>query len=121
MDVPNDLGADGAALWTSVTAEIELNPSELEQLRAACRAADMVAELTAALVGEPMTARGSMGQLITHPLIQERRMWDAQLGTLLRGLKIPDKPDSEIDLARKRNRSEQNRANVSVRYKRGGI
>ena len=86
--VPKGLGA-GAALWRAIVAKFDLRPDELVWLEMACRAQDRIVEMREAR-GGALTAKGSMGQLIAHPLLQEERAHEAQIAALLARLKLPD-------------------------------
>ena len=80
---------EGATLWRAITGEYTLRPDELVWLEQACRAQDRIAEMREAR-GSALTATGSMGQLIAHPLLQEERAHEAQIAALLARLKLPD-------------------------------
>ncbi len=89
---PAGLKARGRALWVSIDSAFELRPDELVVLESASKTADLVAEIEAALVGEPLTVPGSMGQMREHPLLSELRQQRAGLARLLAQLKLPDDP-----------------------------
>ncbi|WP_433331846.1 hypothetical protein [Spirillospora sp. CA-294931] len=115
------LGTRGAGLWNSVTewAE-ELRPDELEILSAACRTADHIAAMEAALEGEGLTVRGSQGQPVIHPLVSELRFYRAALATHLRALRVPDAEDDAdvlpMTVRRKLTRSEAGRVAAIARH-----
>lgn len=88
---PTGLGPAGSALWRKVTGKYELRADELEILKAACRATERV-RIMEAERGNRVTAKGSMGQTVVHPLIPEIRATEAQVATLLAKLKLPDDP-----------------------------
>lgn len=52
----------------------------------------MLAQISAALEGQPMTVRGAQGQPVAHPLLGEARRSRAAIHSLLRqiGLEDPD-------------------------------
>jgi len=54
----------------------------------ACREADLIDELEAALVGQPRTVKGSQGQSVIHPIISELRQHRSVLSALLRSLDL---------------------------------
>lgn len=89
---PDGLGEAGGAVWTAIVGKYDLRPDELVTLEDACRITDMIAALDSAWAedGRPMTARGSMGQLIIHPLIGEIRTQRMARNALWRQLKLPD-------------------------------
>ena len=92
MRPPAGLGKAGASIWRSVTARYELREDELLTLEDACRTSDMLSALESAWAddGSPMTTKGSMGQLVIHPLIGEIRAQRAARNALWRQLKLPD-------------------------------
>lgn len=86
---PAGLGVAGAKLWRDVTGKYELRADEIVILESACAARDRVAAMEAER-GDAVTATGSMGQLVVHPLIGEIRAHEAQIAGLLAKLKLPD-------------------------------
>lgn len=89
---PDSLGKAGKSLWGAVATEYTLRPDELAALEDVCLITDVIAELEASWAedGRPMTTRGSMGQLVIHPLIGEIRAQRMARNTLWRQLKLPD-------------------------------
>lgn len=89
---PAGLAEAGSALWFDVASRYKMRPDERAVLEDACRTTDMVAALDDAWAedGRPMTTKGSMGQLVTHPLISELRQHRTARAALLRQLKLPD-------------------------------
>jgi hypothetical protein len=75
--------------WPSANS-YELRADELFLLENACKVADTVAQLEAAMQEEPLTVKGSMNQLREHPLLSEARLQRALLARLLGQLKLPD-------------------------------
>jgi hypothetical protein len=68
---PPDLGAEGRALWVSLTGEFDIGDSEgLFTLEQACRALDR-AERCRARIDEDGELLDIRGQLKSHPLIRE--------------------------------------------------
>lgn len=94
LGVPDGIRAAGEALWTTVTGKYTLRADELVTLEAACRATDRVSLMRAEL-GASVTATGSMGQIVVHPLIPEIRAHEAQIASLLAKLKLPDEQGGE--------------------------
>lgn len=86
---PRGLGAPGRRLWRAVTADFELGPDELESLREACRCADELERLRAAVAEAPLTVAGSAGQVVAHPLLEQVRRHRDLLGKLLERLALP--------------------------------
>lgn len=70
---PHGLAASGRRLWRAVVAEYDLRADELLLLDKACRSADDVARLEAALADAPLLTEGSAGQTRANPLLAELR------------------------------------------------
>lgn len=89
---PEHLGSAGKSVWTKILKNYDFRPDELLTLEDACATSDMIATLTDLWIdeGSPATAKGSMGQLIIHPLIGEIRTQRAARNALWRQLKLPD-------------------------------
>ncbi|HET6917401.1 MAG TPA: hypothetical protein VFH56_15015, partial [Acidimicrobiales bacterium] len=70
----------------------ELRPDELPVLEYACNTRDMIDTLRQSWEadGRPMTARGSTGQLVIHPLIGEIRVQQLTYEKLRSALKLPE-------------------------------
>lgn len=83
--MPKGFGSAGQKLWKTVLDEYELEyePHKLEILAHSCRVCDTIAELDRATANEPLTVRGSAGQMVIHPLISEMRFQRALLAQLL--------------------------------------
>lgn len=111
---PAGLGTAGARFWRQVAGAYELRPDEGVLLETACRTLDTIAALDAALVGEPLTVRGSAGQLREHPLLSEARQQRLALSRLLRQLALPD-PEEVAEL-REAARSRKARAAARERW-----
>lgn len=86
---PDGLSAKTGAWWRKVTTAYVMRDDELVTLEKACRAMDRVQRMESEL-GDAVTATGSMGQVVVHPLIAEIRAHEAQIATMLRSLKLPD-------------------------------
>lgn len=106
------LGVAGAALWSDVTSKYDLRVDELAVLERACVAADRVAVMEAERAGR-VTATGSTGQLVVHPLVKEIRETEAQIARFLASLKLPDDPGVS---GAERPRSTQARAAAQSRW-----
>jgi len=89
---PIGLGAAGKAQWSKIAGSYKLRPDEITVLEDVCRTADMIALLTAAWVAaeSPMTTKGSMGQLVIHPLIAEMDKHRKSRAGFLKQLALPD-------------------------------
>ena len=83
--MPKGFKAAGQKLWRTVLDEYELDyePAKIEILTHACRVSDTIAELNRATSKEPLTVRGSAGQMVIHPLISEIRFQRGLLAQLL--------------------------------------
>lgn len=92
VKAPADLGKSGRAVWDEIAKVYALRPDELATLEDVCRLTDMIADLDDAWSdqGRPLTTAGSMGQLVTHPLISEIRTHRMARNALFRQLKLPD-------------------------------
>lgn len=104
----------GEALWRSIVDEYTLRPDELRLLADACELADRIdyrkqrADELHREVGENLLIRGSTGQRVRNPLIDEARQELAEqrkdrvaLNDLLARLKLPDlDPDRDGDESR---------------------
>jgi hypothetical protein len=88
---------------------------ELELLRSACAEADMLAQITAELEGEPMTVRGAQGQLVAHPLLGEARRSRTTVHSLLKQIGLDD-PAEEKPGRGSRTTSTTARAAAMARY-----
>ena len=87
---PKGLDLGGKRLWKRIIGAYELRPDELILLESACRTADMVVRLEAAMEGQPLVVKGSMGQAREHPLLSEARQQRGLLARLLAQMKLPD-------------------------------
>lgn len=86
---PVHLATKGRALWRDVTAEYDLRPDELRVLEDACREADLIERLEDTIRNLPgLVTRGSTGQTVAHPLIQEIRQHRVALRGLLAHLRL---------------------------------
>lgn len=90
VNAPRGLKAAGRRLWNATTDTYEMREDELVILKDACAEADLIARMEKELETEDLTVKGSMGQLVAHPLVQELRQHRSTLAALLRGLKLPD-------------------------------
>src|SRR5215203_2680809 len=91
IEPPTGLGAAGAYLWKSVVEVYVLTPAELAMLEQACRTADELQRLEAAVRALPeLTSKGSTGQLKPHPLLAEVRAHRQLLERLTTSLNLPD-------------------------------
>jgi phage terminase small subunit len=88
---PDDLKAEGAALWGAVTATYSLRSDELALLGEMCRTVDDLATMREALAADgALVTRGSRGQARAHPLLGEMRASRLLLIRLASQLGLPD-------------------------------
>lgn len=95
---PKGLRPAGAKLWRDLVGKYDFRLDELAVLERVCRAADRIAAMEVEL-GDRVTATGSMGQVVVHPLIPEIRAHSALIAALMRQLKIPDGDAGESGVA----------------------
>lgn len=98
------LGEAGSHLWSRITDSFDFSdePAKLAILERAARTADQIAELEQAKKDAPLTAKGSMGQLVVHPFIGEIRAQSAALNTLLKSLGLPETDEERAEAAGRR-------------------
>lgn len=92
---PSGLGKAGAALWRAILGQLDddgLVPDAREQqwLALACREADQLAAVEAALAGQSLTTLGSAKQLVAHPLLGECRASRQVIAGLLARVGLDD-------------------------------
>lgn len=107
---PAGLSTAGKALWDDLAARYSFRPDELRLVERAARTADLIAEMDAERGGE-VTATGSMGQVVVHPLIPEARAQSALLAAIFRQLGLPDETGAVSET-----RSTQARAAAQSRW-----
>lgn len=95
-DAPATLSTPGRTVWDAIVGKYDLRPDELRTLEDVCAITDMVAALSQAWEdeGRPLTTKGSMGQLVIHPLIAEIKGQRMARNALWRQLKLPDEAGS---------------------------
>jgi hypothetical protein len=97
-EMPSGLAEAGARLWSGTFAvqpdgsRLELRADELVLLAEACRLVDDVEAIRGELADQDLTAAGSMGQPVAHPLRSELHRTVGTLDRLLRTLALPDDP-----------------------------
>ena len=87
---PSNMKAKGRRLWSDVVGTYTLRPDELLVLEHACREADLCDRIQTALDDGDLTVKGSMGQVVASPLVQELRQHRAVFARLVAQLKLPD-------------------------------
>lgn len=114
---PEGLGEAGTELWTRINTTFDFTdePGKLAVLEQASRTVDQIEQLEDARAEAPLTAKGSAGQLVIHPLIQELRQQRGALNTLLKSLGLPE--SDEETAARAERRSRAGKAGAEARWK----
>lgn len=92
LPVPPIGSSEGAtALWYGMLGTYEFNLGEMAILEQVVNTKTHMDEVEAdwRRDGSPMTAKGSMGQPVTDPRVQEIRQLRSQYATLIKGLNLP--------------------------------
>ena len=89
-NAPGGLGAAGGALWERLTDAYDFGPTESALLAAACRQADDVALIEAAIVSDGAVVAGSKGQPRLNAAFAEVRQGRLALAKLLGALAVPE-------------------------------
>lgn len=113
VPAPAKLGAKAERLWASTTEKWDLRPDELRVLEDACRQVDLVERIEKELADQDLIVRGSQGQPVANPLVQEIRQHRATLQRLLGALKLPDEDGRAAE-----SRSSAARAAANARWRR---
>lgn len=113
---PTRLGTKARTLWTSITTTYDLRADELRILEDACREVDLIERLEKEMGKQPLTVKGSMGQTVAHPLVQEIRQHRGTVKSLLGALDLPE-DDGDSKPA---SRSTSARAAAEARWRRVG-
>ncbi|MFH8768272.1 hypothetical protein [Streptomyces sp. NPDC017958] len=94
---PSGLGAQAAQLWQDIVEAQELRSDELRVLEDACREVDLIERMHIELQTAPLVVKGSMGQDVANPLVQELRQHRGLVARLLGSLKLRDEETEERD------------------------
>lgn len=90
---PRSLGTAGKRAWTALLDDLpddwELTAREVELLRNACRQADLVADLEAALKSDGLIVKGAKGQPRLSAVATELRQSRVALARLLGEIEMP--------------------------------
>lgn len=117
---PEDLAGAGEALWIDVNTTFNFHdePGKLAILEQACRTVDTIAQLEEAQRGAPLTTKGSMGQSVISPFIQEARQQRNALNSLMKSLGLPESDEEAVSKAERRTKQARKAANA--RHNPGG-
>lgn len=96
---PSGLRARGRRYWDAVTADFDLEATELELLREACATLDEIDQLKAVVRKDGVTVAGSKGQVVTHPALTELRGMRLLLSRLAAQLDLPDEDGHAVPTA----------------------
>lgn len=111
---PEGLQAAGLKLWNTITETFNFTdePGKLALLERASKVADQIDKLEREASQAPMTAKGSMGQLVIHPFIAEIRSQTTVLNTLLKSLGLPETDEEQAERAQRRSAAGRKAANA---------
>lgn len=90
---PKGLGSRGKQLWRELHTEFDMSadPHRRVLVEDACREADLVERLQAVVdAAEDLRVRGSQGQPVKMPELEEIRLHRKVLSDLLKALALPD-------------------------------
>ncbi|MFI8279759.1 hypothetical protein ACIGBH_33645 [Streptomyces sp. NPDC085929] len=110
---PEGLGRRASDLWEDIVEGQDLRTDELRILEDACREVDLIERMHAELQGAPLVVKGSMGQDVANPLVQELRQHRALVARLLGSLKLREDDQAERDALA---RQDQARRAAGVRW-----
>lgn len=96
MTTPEHLGQHGKKLYEDVSTEFDLRPDELIILEQACGELDLCKRLEAEVSKlDSFRIKGSRGQDVAAPEVQEYRQHNLALASLISRLKISDEAPAE--------------------------
>ncbi|MFC7973898.1 hypothetical protein ACFUT3_01360 [Streptomyces cinereoruber] len=104
-DPPEGLGRQASQLWRDIVDEQDLRTDELRVLEDACREVDLIERMHLELQNAPLVVKGSMGQDVANPLVQELRQHRGLVARLLASLKLRDDEDEERDARARQNQA----------------
>lgn len=87
---PAGLGPKSSKIWRALLTKYDFRIDELRMLEDACREVDLIERMQAELDAGPLQVRGSAGQLVASPLVQELRQHRQTLRALFAALAVPD-------------------------------
>jgi hypothetical protein len=86
---PAGLAAPGRRLWRGMVAKYVLSPGEMLILEMLCRTHDELDKMHEILADSEVVVRGSRGQPVMHPLLDEVRRHTLLVIKLTAALKLP--------------------------------
>lgn len=92
---PPGLTGPGLSLWIELTDSYEFRPDELVLLRQVAETTTLLDRLERESLTADTVVRGSQGQPVASPILQELRAHRATLTTMLRALALPDLDDDD--------------------------
>lgn len=115
QEIPAGLGLKGTKFWKETVEAYELRPHELSILEDVCHEIDLIEELQSRISAQEFELRtkGSMGQLVAAPELDQIRHHRAQKQRLIASLKLPEEDDVPAS------RSTSARAAANARWRRG--
>ena len=103
---PSDYGLSGrgADLFTTLTASFDFDAHEIVTVVELCLTASLLARLEAEMQGAPLTVRGSQGQQVGNPILQELARHRSTYLRLYSALNLPelDEDGNTVDLTNPR-------------------
>jgi len=94
---PAKLGEKARKLWDEIIGTYELRADEVRILEDVCREIDLVERLEEEFRDAPTMVKGSMGQMVANPVLQELRQHRAVVARLLGQLKLPDEDGRQAE------------------------
>src|SRR5271166_4671252 len=86
---PPDLREPGREAWSKLTHAFEFHAGEIVVLEQLCRTVDLIAAMDAELAANGIMIKGSRGQLVMSPLINQRAVQATLLDRLTLSLALP--------------------------------
>lgn len=111
---PPNLGDEALRIWSEITGTYRLRPDELRVLEDACREVDLIERLEVEVRTGTLMVKGSQGQPVANPLVQEIRQHRQVVKSLLGTLKLPDEDGRQAE-----GRSASARSAANARWRRG--
>ena len=93
---PNGLSERVLKFWRTVLGKFDLRPDEYRLLEDACRQMVIIDGLEKSLRGAEPVSKGSRGQPVVNPVLQEVRQQRVVLASLLKQLGLPSDSDATV-------------------------